>query len=99
MPLESPETIALRRLLAGYLAGEEPLDRVVPEFTRLLGRHFETHFAALKQGIPSLSDFQPTLVTAEDRQRMQLFYDALLDSLPPSPIQYLSPDESSDGAA
>jgi hypothetical protein len=97
--VESPETIALHRLLTRYLAGEEPLERVVPEFTRLLGRHFETHVAALKQGIPSLSDFQPALVTAEDRRRMQLLYDALLDSLPPSPIEYLCPDESSDGAA
>jgi hypothetical protein len=89
----------VRRLLTRYLAGDEPLDRVVPEFTQLLGRYFETHLAALKQGTASLSDFQPTLVTAEDRQRMQVLYDALLDSLPPSPIQYLSPDESSDGAA
>jgi hypothetical protein len=97
--VESPETRALRRLLARYLAGEEALDRVVPELTRLIGRHLETHGAALKQDLPSLADFQPALVTAEDRRRMLLLWDALLDSLPPLPMRYLSRDESSDGTA
>ena len=99
MPVESPEAIALRRLLTRYLAGEESLDRVVPVLPHLLSRYFETHRAALKQGTASLPDFLPTPVTAEDRQRMQLLYDALFDSLPPLPIQYLSPNESSEGAA
>lgn len=99
MPVESPEAIALRRLLTRYLAGEESLDRVVPVLPHLLGRYFETHLPALKQGTASLSDFLPTPATAEDRQRMRLLYDALCDSLPPLPIQYLAPNESGDGAA
>jgi hypothetical protein len=97
--MDAPEAGALRDLLDRYLAGEESLETVVPRFAALFRRYLEADLHATERGGSPLADFEPPIVTEEQRRRMQEFGRALVDYYPPSPIEYLPLDDPEDGAA